>query len=207
MFHCSVLVATNYYRCIGDCQCMVYAQAHLQAILLPRSTFSSNPHCSADEKLILQNYFISKYFSFYISVQENRPPTSPGHQYVAYKTPQILFFAQRNFKFETRPEQFAAASHECKSNQTAQYKILTIWYQKVCMSFTCKSKFHQVNENLINFILFLHRTGEKAATDRTSYYLKNLVGYRTVAEEGYHALYTLVSSFLIMVLRALNGVK
>jgi len=39
------------------------------------------------------------------------------------------------------------------------------------------------------------------------YHLKDLVGYRAVAEEGYHAFYTLVSSFLIMVLGALNGVK
>lgn len=55
MFRCFVLVETNYYRCIGDCQCMVYAQARLQAIPLPRSIFSSNLHCSADGKLTTQN--------------------------------------------------------------------------------------------------------------------------------------------------------
>lgn len=32
------------------------------------------------------------------------------------------------------------------------------------------------------------------------YHLQYLVGYRTVAEKGYHALYALVGSFLIMVL-------
>lgn len=34
-----------------------------------------------------------------------------------------------------------------------------------------------------------------------------MVGYRTVAEKSHHTLYTLVSPFLIMVLRALNCVE
>lgn len=78
MFHCFVLVETNYYRCTGGCQCMVYAPAHLQAILLPRSIFSSNLHCSAYGKVTIQNYFLysskQKYFSLPIhQLPENRP--------------------------------------------------------------------------------------------------------------------------------------
>lgn len=49
------------------------------------------------------------------------------------------------------------------------------------------------------------KKGSKKQYER--YHLKDLVGYRTVAEESYHALYTLVSSFLIVILRSLNGVK
>lgn len=53
MFHYSGLVVTNYYRCTVDYQCMAYAQAHLQAILLPKSTFSSDLHCSTEIKQII----------------------------------------------------------------------------------------------------------------------------------------------------------
>lgn len=105
MFHCFVLVETNYYRCTGDCQCMVYAQAHLQAILLPRSIFSSNLHCSADGKLTIQDYFLysSKYFYFSLPIHqlsENRPPT---HMLLFIKDSlKYPVLHKENFKFEMK---------------------------------------------------------------------------------------------------------
>lgn len=52
MFHYSGLVETSCYMYTVDYQCMAYAQVHRQAILLPRSIFSSDLHCSTEIKIV-----------------------------------------------------------------------------------------------------------------------------------------------------------
>lgn len=119
MFHCFVLVETNYYRCTGGCQCMVYAPAHLQAILLPRSIFSSNLHCSAYGKVTIQNYF---FYSSIHQLPENRLWTHKLlFKRLYFRAFRESFFTQRKLRIWHEACGFAAASqnHDCKFNQTA----------------------------------------------------------------------------------------
>lgn len=127
MFHCFVLVETNYYRYTGGCQCMVYAPAHLQAILLPRSIFSSNLHCSAYGKLTIQNYFLYSSKQIYFSLPIHQLPENRlwTHKLLFkrlyFRVFRESFFAQRKLQIWYEACGFAAASqnHDWKFNQIA----------------------------------------------------------------------------------------
>lgn len=53
----------------------------------------------------------------------------------------------------------------------------------------------------------IHNTHEQLLSPSYLVYLKNLIGNWAIAEQSHHALDALVSSLLIVIFRALDGVK